>query len=74
MINPDTMAFVTVWGWILAVYFWRKSQDAQNRLSGLSTLTKNQIDIAEAAFNILGNDADLPRAVDYWMKHEKASK
>ena len=34
-----------------------------------TTLTDVQIKLAEMSFNRLPDDADLPRAVDYWLKH-----
>src|ERR1041385_5173677 len=34
-------------------------------------LTDTQIHLAELAFSKLSDDADLPRAVDHWLKHGK---
>jgi len=34
-------------------------------------LTDTQIHLAELAFSRLNDDADMPRAIDYWLKHGK---
>ena len=50
---------------------WLRGQ-TESRLTA-TRLTEGQVGVAEAAFTLLDNEADLLRAVRYWLKHGRQS-